>query len=131
MSRIRGIARICAGEGRFFEYVVQFEEPSAFGCGITRSHFHKSEMRIIERVIHETESGGTDIDPSATPLIALMCRLRKCVNTLAIWKVRQARDLAWDFADHLRLSGPLKRKLALLTQDKLTGVISRSLLLHF
>jgi Family of unknown function (DUF5995) len=50
---------------------------------------------------------------------------------LAIWKVRQARDLAWDFADHLRLLGPLRRRLALLTQDKLTGVISRSLLLHF
>jgi hypothetical protein len=26
-------------------------------------------------------AGGTDIYPSATPLIALMCRLRICVNT--------------------------------------------------
>jgi Family of unknown function (DUF5995) len=50
---------------------------------------------------------------------------------LAIWNVRQARDLAWDFADHLKPLGPLKRQLALLAQDKLTGVISRSLLLHF
>jgi hypothetical protein len=50
---------------------------------------------------------------------------------LAIWNVRQARDLAWDFADHLKPLGPLKRQLALLVQDKLTGVISRSLLLPF
>jgi uncharacterized protein DUF5995 len=50
---------------------------------------------------------------------------------LAIWNVRQARDLAWDFADHLKPLGPLRRNLALLAQDKLTGVIGRSLLLHF
>ena len=50
---------------------------------------------------------------------------------LAIWNVRQARDLAWDFADHLKPLGPLRRSLALLAQDKLTGVIGRSLLLHF
>ncbi len=47
---------------------------------------------------------------------------------LAIWNVRQARDLAWDFADHLRGLGPLRRQVALLAQDKLTGVIGRSLL---
>lgn len=50
---------------------------------------------------------------------------------LAIWNVRQARDLAWDFADHLKPLGPLRRSLALLAHDKLTGVIGRSLLLHF
>lgn len=50
---------------------------------------------------------------------------------LAIWNVRQARDLAWDFADHLKGLGPLRRRLALAAQDKLTGVIGRSLLLHF
>jgi len=50
---------------------------------------------------------------------------------LAIWNVRQASDLAWDFADHLKTLGPLRRTLALVTQDKLTGVIGRSLLLHF
>jgi len=50
---------------------------------------------------------------------------------LAIWNVRQARDLAWDFADHLKGLGSVRRQLALTAQDKLTGVISRSLLLHF
>jgi len=54
----------------------------------------------------------------------------KVGQLLAIWKVRQARDLAWDFADHLKPMGPLKRQLALVAQDKLTGVIGRSLLLH-
>lgn len=55
----------------------------------------------------------------------------KVGQLLAIWNVRQARDLAWDFADHLKPLGPLRRQLALLAQDKLTGVIGRSLLLHF
>jgi hypothetical protein len=50
---------------------------------------------------------------------------------LAIWNVRQARDLAWSFADHLKGLSGLRRQLALSTQDKLTGVIGRSLLLHF
>lgn len=48
---------------------------------------------------------------------------------LAIWNVRVARDLAWDFADHLRGLNGLSRTLALTAQDQLTGVIGRSLLL--
>jgi hypothetical protein len=48
---------------------------------------------------------------------------------LAIWDVRAARDLAWDFSVHLRsLEGP-SRDVALRAQDQLTGVIGRSLLL--
>jgi Family of unknown function (DUF5995) len=48
---------------------------------------------------------------------------------LATWNVRAARDLAWDFADHLRNLQGASRDLALEAQDKLTGVIGRSLLL--
>jgi hypothetical protein len=48
---------------------------------------------------------------------------------LAIWNVKVARDLAWDFADHLRGLNGLSRTLALTAQDQLTGVIGRSLLL--
>ena len=33
-------------------------------------------------------------------------------------------------ADHLKPLGPLRRQFALLAQDRLTGVIGRSLLLH-
>jgi Family of unknown function (DUF5995) len=54
----------------------------------------------------------------------------KVGQLLAIWNVRKARDLAWDFADHLKTLGPLRRRLALAAQDKLTGVIGRSLLVH-
>lgn len=53
----------------------------------------------------------------------------KIGRLLAIWKVRAARDLAWDLADHLRsLTGPA-RATALTIQDQMTGVVGRSLLL--
>jgi hypothetical protein len=48
---------------------------------------------------------------------------------LAIWDVAVARDLAWDFAGHLRDLSGLSRDLALKAPDQLTGVIGRSLLL--
>lgn len=48
---------------------------------------------------------------------------------LAIWNIRVARELAWDFADHLRTLSGLARTVALTTQDKLTGALGRSLLL--
>jgi hypothetical protein len=48
---------------------------------------------------------------------------------LAIWNVRVARDLAWEFADHLRGLEGVSRDPALEAQDKLTGVIGRALLL--
>jgi hypothetical protein len=48
---------------------------------------------------------------------------------LAIWDIKAARDLAWDFADHLRALDGVPRTLALAAQDQLTGVIGRSLLL--
>lgn len=53
----------------------------------------------------------------------------KIGRLLAIWNVRAARDLAWDFADHLRDLRGGSRDLALAAQDQLTGVIGRSLLL--
>jgi hypothetical protein len=48
---------------------------------------------------------------------------------LAIWKVRAARDLAWDLADHLRSLTEIARTTALILQDQITGVAGRSLLL--
>lgn len=53
----------------------------------------------------------------------------KIGRLLAIWNVRAARDLAWNFADHLRGLEGVSRDLALEAQDKLTGVIGRALLL--
>ena len=52
----------------------------------------------------------------------------KIGRLLAIWNVRAARDLAWDFADHLRQLNGVPLQLALRAQDQLTGVIGRSLL---
>jgi len=53
----------------------------------------------------------------------------KIGRLLAIWKVRAARDLAWDFADHLRCLTGAARDSALAAQDQVTGVLGRSLLL--
>jgi hypothetical protein len=53
----------------------------------------------------------------------------KIGRLLAIWNVSAARNLAWDFADHLRSLTSVGQKIALDAQDQLTGVIGRSLLL--
>jgi hypothetical protein len=52
----------------------------------------------------------------------------KIGRLLAIWNVRAARDLAWDFADHLRNLNGLPREFALAAQDQLTGALGRTLL---
>lgn len=53
----------------------------------------------------------------------------KIGRLLAIWDVGAARDLAWDFADHLRSLDGTARSIALAAQDQVTGVLGRSLLL--
>jgi hypothetical protein len=53
----------------------------------------------------------------------------KIGSLLAIWNVRAARDLAWDFADHLRCLTGVARDSALTAQDQITGALGRSLLL--
>jgi Family of unknown function (DUF5995) len=53
----------------------------------------------------------------------------KIGRLLAIWNVRKARDLAWDFAGYVRSLPGLSRGLALAAQDQMTGVLGRSLLL--
>jgi hypothetical protein len=52
----------------------------------------------------------------------------KIGRLLALWDVRAARDLAWDFADHLRHLSGLSRQFALAAQDQVTGVVGRTLL---
>jgi Family of unknown function (DUF5995) len=54
----------------------------------------------------------------------------KIGRLLAIWDVQAARDLAWDFADHLRSLDGMARSVALAAQDQVTGVLGRSLLLR-
>ena len=47
---------------------------------------------------------------------------------LAFWDICRARDLAWDFADHLRGLTGLRREFALDAQDALTGALGRAIL---
>ncbi len=52
----------------------------------------------------------------------------KIGRLLAFWDVRQARDLAWDFANHLRTLTGVGRDAALGAQDALTGSLGRAIL---
>jgi hypothetical protein len=52
----------------------------------------------------------------------------KVGRLLAFWDLCRARDLAWDFADHLRVLQGLSRAAALDVQDQMTGVIGRAIL---
>ncbi len=52
----------------------------------------------------------------------------KVGRVLAFWDMCRARELAWDFANHLSAISGLHRKAALTAQDSLTGVIGRALL---
>ena len=52
----------------------------------------------------------------------------KVGQLLAFWDISRARDLAWDFAAHLRgLAGPA-RDMALAVQDAMTGALGRAIL---
>ncbi len=52
----------------------------------------------------------------------------KVGRLLAFWDICRARQLAWDFADHLRSLAEPVREAALSAQDGLTGVVGRAIL---
>jgi hypothetical protein len=52
----------------------------------------------------------------------------KVGRLLAFWNVCKARDLAWDFADHLRGLNALTQPVAMHAQDQVTGVLGRAIL---
>lgn len=52
----------------------------------------------------------------------------KIGRLLAFWNICKARDLAWDYADHLREIHGLQRAVGLAAQDQITGVIGRAIL---
>ncbi|HEY5212532.1 MAG TPA: DUF5995 family protein [Acidobacteriaceae bacterium] len=52
----------------------------------------------------------------------------KVGRLLAFWNICRARDLAWDFAGHLRSLDDQAREAALAAQDGLTGVVGRAIL---
>ena len=52
----------------------------------------------------------------------------KIGRLLAFWDISSARDLAWDFANHLRTLGGVTRDVSLKAQDALTGALGRAIL---
>ena len=52
----------------------------------------------------------------------------KVGRLLAFWDICSARNLAWNFADHLRSLDGLNRNVALNTQDAVTGALGRAIL---
>ena len=52
----------------------------------------------------------------------------KIGRVLAFWDVCKARDLAWDFGDHLRGLNALTQPVAMRAQDQVTGVLGRAIL---
>lgn len=52
----------------------------------------------------------------------------KIGRLLAFWNICEARNLAWDFAGHLRILPQLSRDVALNAQDKMTGALGRAIL---
>jgi hypothetical protein len=52
----------------------------------------------------------------------------KVGRLLAFWDICRARDLAWNFADHLRSLDNPARDAALAAQNGLTGVVGRAIL---
>ena len=52
----------------------------------------------------------------------------KIGRLLAFWNICAARDLAWDFANHLRSLPELTRDVALGAQDTMTGALGRAIL---
>lgn len=53
----------------------------------------------------------------------------KVGRLLAIWNIKAARDMAWNFSAHLATLSSIRLNLALTMQDQLTGALGRSLLL--
>ena len=52
----------------------------------------------------------------------------KVGRLLAFWNMCRARDLAWDFSNHLRSLTGLTREFALDAQDGMTGALGRAIL---
>lgn len=52
----------------------------------------------------------------------------KVGRLLAFWDICRARDLAWDFANHLRGLAGVARDAALDAQDAITGALGRAIL---
>jgi len=88
-----------------------------------------------EHVDYEAVNGLLNtVMPSALEMLAKGCLGQMAQDTgkagriLAFWNMCRARDMAWEFADHLRgLHGGVKQ-VALGAQDQMTGALGRAIL---
>lgn len=65
----------------------------------------------------------------ATDILGVLAQdTGKIGRLLAFWNICEARNLAWDFADHLRILPELSRDVALHAQDKMTGALGQAIL---
>ena len=53
----------------------------------------------------------------------------KVGRLLAFWNICKAREVAWDFANHLRILPRIGRDAALCAQDAMTGALGRAIVL--
>jgi Family of unknown function (DUF5995) len=53
----------------------------------------------------------------------------KVGRLLAFWNICKAREVAWDFANHLRMLPGISRDAALCAQDAMTGSLGRAILM--
>lgn len=71
----------------------------------------------------------TELNALATDTLGVLAEdTGKIGRLLAFWDICKARELAWDFADHLRGLTGVTRDVALSTQDALTGALGRAIL---
>jgi hypothetical protein len=89
-----------------------------------------------ERADYETINSLLEaIMPSALQVLAtgilgeLAEDTGKIGRILAFWNIVQARELAWAFANHLRSLSGVPRQIALDSQDQMTGVLGRAILM--
>lgn len=85
-------------------------------------HINDLLEAVMPTALH-TLAAGTGI------IGALVEDSGKVGRLLAIWSVRAARDLAWDFANHLMRLDRAGRAVLMAGQDGITGALGKSLLL--
>jgi Family of unknown function (DUF5995) len=92
-------------------------------CGSPQHVDYESVNQLLETVMPE------ELRQLATDVLGQLAQdTGKIGRLLAFWNVCKARDLAWDFADHLRGLNVLTRPVAMRAQDQVTGVLGRAIL---
>jgi hypothetical protein len=100
-----------------------------------------SQMNVVpgydspQRVDYEAVNGllhavmPAELEMLATDALGQLAQdTGKVGRLLAFWDVCKARDLAWDFSNHLRGLDGAARQVGLSAQDQVTGVLGRAIL---